>query len=606
MLDKQIQILSVDTGNFYSNHELYLHRLNHKIKIERNNLRLKLKEITKQILTELSLSSDFDSGTLDKIIKDGDIDHFISQTPEDSQKFLLDLIVQYKNIDKLIVLKNDKIKNSKDRLLNLLQNKTNENIKSNGRHHIRILTENDVSKKRIISVFESNFTRTINATIDEFTDDFMIIQVYYFEILRDLIHYGFFYNGERYIYFTSSAGQIRTKKVVFIKERIWNAHQKTIMCGLTVDSINAKGGNNTNKHLSYLALFNSATDVWENFDIDKTIVIDDFETNVYGTYDLVDDADYSIKRMLDYVPITHTDGAGMILPNAFGEKQKNFMVRLPWIKGLLGVFDFVGLIEEYNYSPIVRDIYGQEHDVIKEDIQVIFTKSQFKLYKYYESWDDYKLCFKKYGCEAGYTNPEEDRIKDAKINYQMLQTLTDITNEEILEISQSSVDRLNNLCSSVGNIKDAFGITPYNLHKNSFQKSVELYPDLLNDVYVKSQLKGIKDSMVKKYKSGKLEVSGKYTFLLPDFFAACQHWFGDISVPKGLLNDGEVFCWLFRKSEKLDCLRSPHLFMEHAIRNNIAYENCERRDSVRKWFTTNAIYTSSYDLISKVLQFDDH
>ena len=90
-----------------------------------------------------------------------------------------------------------------------------------------------------------------------------------------------------------------------------------------------------------MALSNSATDEWYDFDIDKTIVIKDFETNVYGTYDLIDDIDYSVTRTTDYAPIPHTDGAGMILPFAFGVSQKNKMVRLPWVKGLLGVFDYV-------------------------------------------------------------------------------------------------------------------------------------------------------------------------------------------------------------------------------------------------------------------------
>ena len=197
---------------------------------------------------------------------------------------------------------------------------------------------------------------------------------------------------------------------------------------------------------------------------------------------------------------------------------------------------------------------------------MIIIKKSLKLqhkciYKYY----------KKYHCTAGYTNLEEDRIRNAKINYQMLQTLTDITDEEILEIAKPSINKLQNLCSSVENIKDAFGITPYNLHKNSFQKSVELYPDLLNDEYVKTQLRNTKDSMIKQYKAGKLQIYGKYTFLLPDFYAACQYWFQGIKDPEGLLADQEVFCWLFRKSDKLDCLRSPHLYKEHAIRKNIAY-----------------------------------
>ena len=199
--------------------------------------------------------------------------------------------------------------------------------------------------KKIISVFDSAFTRMIGAKQDELTEDFMVIQVYYFDIIKDLIYNGFIYKGEKYIYFTSSAGQIRTKKTVFVKESVWKKYEKTIMCGLTIDSINEKGGNNPNKHLAYMALTNSATDVWHEFDIDKTIVIDDFETNVYGTYDLVDDADYSIKRVSGYVPVAHTDGAGMMLPFAFGKEQKNQMVRLPWIKGLLGVFDFKKFIE---------------------------------------------------------------------------------------------------------------------------------------------------------------------------------------------------------------------------------------------------------------------
>jgi hypothetical protein len=75
--------------------------------------------------------------------------------------------------------------------------------------------------------------------------------------------------------------------------------------------------------------------------------------------------------------------------------------------------------------------------------------------------------------------------------------------------------------------------------------------------------------------------------------------------PKGLLDDGEVFCWLFRKDEKLDCLRSPHRYKEHAIRTNVACnKNKERQEEIRKWFGTDAIYTSCHDLISKILQFD--
>ena len=227
------------------------------------------------------------------------------------------------------------------------------------------------------------------------------------------------------------------------------------------------------------------------------------------------------------------------------------------------------------------------------------------MYKYYDSWEQYKEYYKKYNCSAGYTNIEEDKIKDATINYQMLQTLTDITEDEINAIIDKSNSKLNNLCSSVFSMKSAFGITPYNDNMTHLQQAINLYPDLMNDEYIKVTIREIKNSMVKRFKSGSLSVNGKYTFILPDLYAACEYWFMGDKNPKGLLADGEVFCWLFRKHDKLDCLRSPHLYREHAVRTNIACnKNKERQEEIRKWFTTDAIYTSCHDLISKILQFD--
>lgn len=605
MLDKQINIYAVDTGNFYSNSESYLHRLNHRVRVERNKLK---KEIS--FYDECFSEIGFTHKDIQAIRK-GDFDNvnYINGSTQEFQD-----VINYYHLYQLYLYKGKKAKETKKRILSLLQNKVNANIESKGKHHIRELRFLDMNNrpleslnKNIISVFDSSFTRMIGAKSDTLSEDFMVVQIYYFDVAKDLIYYGFAYKGEKYIYFTSSAGQIRTKKCVFIKESVYKKYEKTMMCGLTLNSINDKGGCNPNKYLAYMALNNSATDVWKEFDIDKTIVVDDFETNVYGTFDFVDDKDFIVKRMSDYVPITHTDGAGMILPNAFGKQQKNMMVRLPWIKGLLGVFDYVRFINEHECSAIIKDIYGKEHDVIAEDIQVIFTKSQFKMYKYYDSWEQYKTFYKEYRCAAGFTNPEEDRIPDATINYQMLQSLTDITDEEINELAHESIDRLNNICSNIETIRKAFGATPYNQYKTPFQEAIIIYPELLNDAYVRNMLREIKNSWVNNYKAGRLRIKGKYTFLLPDFYAACEYWFCHNDNPDGLLADGETFCSLFPKHNELDCLRSPHLYKEHAIRKNIAC-NCkdyeERKTQIEKWFTTSAVYTSCHDLISKILMFD--
>lgn len=564
--------------------------MNCKYRRERNYVDNKLPEIEKK-LKEFGYSDD----DIKKLKND--------KTEEiDIIESSYDTVADYCKWNNLIRHKREKAKESKDKLLTLLSHKVTQNELTDGKDHIRHIREGSLNDNNVISVFDSALSRTIGIKQDELTDALMVIQVYYFDVFKDISFYGFTYNGEKYKYFTSSAGQIRKKKAVFIKESVWNRIEKTIMCGLTIDKINSKGGNNVNKHLAYMALSNSATDEWDEFDIDKSIVIDDFETNVYGTFDFVDETDYSITRKTDYVPIPHTDGAGMVLPSLC---TRNFMFRAPWVKGLLGVFDFRKFIEVNNYSPIITDIYGKEHDVIAEDIQIIFTKSQFKMYKYYDSWDEYKDAFKKYHCSAGRCNIEEDRIKNAKINYQMLQTLTNITDDEIDLLTHKSVERISNVCSSKETMMDILGITPYNTNMTPFQKAVKMYPALLSDTYAKDVIREVKNSLLKKYRSGKLEVTGKYTFLLPDYYAACEYWFGHIEEPKGLLDDKEVYCWLFRQYDKLDCLRSPHLYKEHAIRFNVASNGYgERVDQIREWFTTNAVYTSTHDLISKILQFD--
>ena len=282
------------------------------------------------------------------------------------------------------------------------------------------------------------------------------------------------------------------------------------------------------------------------------------------------------------------------------------MVRLPWVKGLLGSFNFKEFILQKRLElndmsiGVIKDIYGTEHDIIAEGIEVIFTKSQFKLYKYYDSWEQYKEYFKKYNCQACYCNMEEDRISYAKINYQMLQTLTDMTDSELKKLAAESIKELEELTTSVDSMLKAFNVTKYNKNKNAFQKSLEIYPELLQDEYCKDKIREIKKSLIKQYRAGRLKIKGKYTFVLPDFYAFCEWLFLGEEIPKGLLHGDEVSCKLFRNGKKLDCLRSPHLYREHFVTENRV------DDETKKWFTTDGIYTSTFSLISKVLQFDDH
>lgn len=457
---------------------------------------------------------------------------------------------------------------------------------------IRELRTESLSDNKIIGIFDSALSRTIGMKINEVSESLFVVRAFYFNILNDIILNGFKYNNEEYIYFSSSAGQIRTKKAVFIKKSLWDKYEKTLTCGLTLDDINDKDGCNVNKLLAYKALITSASVKWHGFDIDRVIVVPDLESPVTSLFDYINRDTYEIKRKELTVNIEHTDGCGMILPL---KSKKSFMTRLPFVKGLLVPFDFRRFALECGNTKI-KDIYGKEWDIVKDKIEVILTKSQFKMAKYYSDWTDYKDRFKKYKCQANKLNVE-DIGSNATLNYQMLQTLTDITDRELELLCQETNEDLKKIHNDKNTILKVLGATEHNKNKNYFQEGLFIYPELINDNHSKRVIKDKKQSMLNDAYSGKLRINGKYLYLVPDLYAFCEFLFKNNKHPKGLLDNGEVYTNVYDEG-KVDILRSPHLFKEHAIRENV------KNKEMKEWFVTQGIYTSIHDPISRILQFD--
>lgn len=556
-LDKQVYIYSIDTSSFYTKEENTIHMKLLKTYRIKKKLKIRNKLLSTKINSQKELS--IESTKLEKQRK----------------------INKYRN--KYITAHIGKLKKE---LQSLLEN-------FNG---VRQLQNGSITDTKKIGMFDSALTRTIGMKVDSISDGLFVVRVYYFRVLKDLIEYGFEYNGEKYIYFSSSAGQIRTKKAVFIKESLWNKHEGALTCGLSIDEINAKGGCNVNKLLAYKALTASASEKWCNFDIKKTIVVPDLETDVTSLFDYIDRENYSITRKAMSVPIEHTDGCGMILSK---KSKKAFMCRLPFVKGLLVPFDFDKFAIEFN-STKITDIYGKEWDVIKDNIEVIFTASQFKMKKYYNDWTDYQTRFILNNSQAVKLN-EEDIGENANLTYQMLQTLTDISNKELKELAAPTANDILNIGSNRDTMLRVLGATKTNKRKNYYQEALSIYPEMLNDEHSKKIIKDKKKSMVNEARSGKIRVNGKYTYLIPDLYAFCERIFlkGEASkFPNGLIPNGEVFCKIYNEG-KVDILRSPHLYKEHCVRqNNIHVQG-------RKWFITDGIYTSIHDPISRILQFDN-
>lgn len=459
---------------------------------------------------------------------------------------------------------------------------------------------NDLKLSRRIAEFASEESRAMGLKHWDVTFDKVILKWKSFDVLEQIVLDGFTMpilnkdgsvTEKHYDFITASAGQLRRDKIQAISTEMWERIHDQLECGLDWEKINEKNGVNCNKYMAYRALPSSATDQWD-FDIDRCIVIKDFEAPVIGRMKYIK-PDYSYEIAEKTVSINHSDGIGMMLPSV---SEYNFMVRAPWIKGLLASFDFIHFCEVNGVPPVIEDYYGKVHNLVEENIQVIFTESQFKMAKYYNSWDEYKAYFKKCNCHLCKTNYEEPWIKDSYLNYQMLQTLTDFTEEDIQKLTQKEHQRIESIATDKNAMLRTLGadekaITPY-------RAALAVYPELLREAYTRESLKSIKKRWIQDAKSGKIKYQNKRLFAIPDLYAACQYWFMGIKEPEGLLKDGEVACKIYKKFDEADVLRSPHLYMEHAVRNIV------HNDEIYKWFYTNGIYTSCHDLISRILQFD--
>lgn len=502
-------------------------------------------------------------------------------------------------------------------------------------------TLQNVSKYSIIAVFESDLTRMFNIKTNELSEDLITVTITYYPIMKQLLDNGFIYKGEKYIYFSSSSNQIKTKKMVFMKESVWNEFQKSILCGLTIEDINnsTQEGCNINKFLAYTSLISSASDRWERalgkkFNIDECIVIPDFDTTLKNrTVDYIEKtratriiykkdeegkriknedgtwktkteeywllSDKADRRPMD-ITIEHSDGCGWILPSL---SKKNFQFRLNWMKGLLTPVDFLKWCEFYNNGNYkVKDIYGDEWDLKEDNIKIIFFKSQFKMHKYYKNWEDYKTKFKENHCQANICNMEDDKFKYANFNYQMWQTLEECDPKVI----DRFIDKIDKLVTKAYIDKKTMlkllGATKKNKNRNYLQEALIIYPELLQDFHIQEKLSDSISKIRKESSYGKFQLDkAHYTYLIPDIWGWLQFVFKGEDKVTGLLKDGEVYCKLFdtKRYNKLLVNRSPHLYKEHCVRKNVT------SDLMKEWYITDGVYTSCKDMISRMLQFDN-
>lgn len=423
------------------------------------------------------------------------------------------------------------------------------------------VTWQNLKTTRRIAEFSCELSRSMGLGPNEATLDLIVIKWKNLDELHQIVVDGFILpilhedgsvEQRMYHLFSASAGQLRRDKILCISDKAWNKVRKRIEAGMDWDWINERGSLNVNKYMAYLALVNSATDEWTDFNIDQCIVIPEFESEVTDRMMYIK-PDYTYEIGTQKVKLDHTDGCGMMLPEI---STSNFMTRGPVFKGLLCSFDYLRFCRVNNVPAVIKDAWGLEHDLIKENIKIIFTTSQFKFYKLFKSWQEYKDKFKENGCRFCKTNYEEEYIPNTYLNYQMLQTLQDFTDEEVRKFTANEHDRINSVTRDKDAMLKTLGADPNS--EQPYKAALSLYPELLREAYSKDTLKMIRKKMILDAKSGKIKCLNKRLYAIPDFYAACQYWFCHIENPDGLLKNGEIACKIFRHYKKADVLRSPH------------------------------------------------
>ena len=487
---------------------------------------------------------------------------------------------------------------------------------NNDRDHISLYNQiqgirKEIKKIKKESTSEINIKRVkmlqsqINTLL--FVDDIINIKIISKKDYKNLGRNGFDLNGKHYVRFMVGSGQMRRNTVTFINETLFDYMQERLMCGLNgkIKSINLA------KLSAYYALsFSSVLWVREP----RVCIIKDFDTLIPNQkLNWIEESETegtNIKEITKDIKLNSADGQGLISPEMaklWAEDMHlnytpcSFVIRTTFIKGNLVTFDFKEYAREYGIK-IIKDRYGVEHNI--EEIDALISESQFKMAKYYSSWETYLSYHHEYNLRWGvarYNKKEDDKY--VLTNYQYIQVL-DLTPEEIKGLASYTMDWIKKICSGKLEYALAYniGVKDQTISKqglinscgSTFTKAIVKNPNTLNDGFVQRKIyNSIKES-IRQAKIGRLWVKGNYQFMISDPVAQCRSALG--LSPDGIIPKNKVYSEFWNKKiegEEIVCCRSP-LTHYSEINPSKLFEN----EETKKWYKyiySGVIY-SIYDI----------
>ena len=405
---------------------------------------------------------------------------------------------------------------------------------------------------------------------------------------------GFKINNKKYVLLIGTTGGVKANSVLFVTEYVYDKLWSNIECGADFSTPIVPS-----KLMAYMALtFSQSTPVTNP---KKILVVKDVETIIHEDVNYIssnnEKGQPDLKLIEDYeIKINACDGCGMIIPSLADQWVKDleedypisaFCVRYAWVKGMLTRFDFRKYCKEVLNTTVVKDVWGQEHNL--DDVEIILNESMLKYYKAYTSLDQYIKECNNHGYNFAVTKYTPNHIENERtLNYQYIQCLN-LDDEAIDNLIKKDVQEIKDVLGMDYRKSILFskgkGLTDDNVwDKEGFSddlhaRALMIDKRVIADSYVRDRIKTAISKRIDMLKIGKIKVNGNYQIAIGEPIIQLESMCG--FEPKGLLGAGEFYIeyWRQKDVKKVGAFRSPMSCKENARVMNIV-----NNEEIVKWY----------------------
>lgn len=412
------------------------------------------------------------------------------------------------------------------------------------------------------------------------------------------------HGSSRYLAFERSASMSRNDVLSFVREDVYAPLRKRMMLGMEI------GRCQLSKLYAYNGLMFTSGRRWKDcasISSESIVIIDNPKSIVRDVHIVTVEDDGSDSPVRKYSRVEKTadievlefDGEGLI-SDGFAStlsdivEKTSFQIRLPYIKGVVHRVDIKSLFAELGVRHIT-DIWGKTHDVRK--VELILTKSMFKGFGWMSenglSWSEYWNRCIEYDHGLYVSGTDKAGVQPVtELNYQFLNTLPMSSDEfrpRDLPLGWTASPKndprdwltkttetlyysyVNDLDFRLEYCRNELNSGKYSINADERARLLAAIknPAFLDEPVFAKDFEAQAESILNKYASGKLLVSGDNRYLSDDlirlFAYIVKSSVGEGKayslLEKEFLSGNEMYAPLpgYDEQKHYTLLRSPHI-----------------------------------------------